>query len=151
MVILIIACILLAAVFLYRESRERYVSAAVLKGLASACFVILGIVCSPGTQIAGRIVCGLVLGCVADVLLNLRWVVKEKGQLVFLIGILVFLSGHILYLAAVAGLSANWPVCLAAGAVLTALLIPFFVYITYLTNGLFRNMRTGMQKAPPFP
>ena len=41
----------------------------------------------------------------------------------FLLGILVFLSGHILYLAAVAGLRANWPVCLAVGAVLTALLM----------------------------
>ena len=89
----------------------------------AVCFVILGILFSPGTLLAKRIVCGLILGCIADVLLNLRYVVGEKGQLVFLLGILVFLSGHILYLAAVAGLSANWPVCLAVGAVLTALLM----------------------------
>ena len=123
MVILIIACLVFAAVFLFQESRERYVPAVVLKGLASVCFVILGILFSPGTLLAKRIVCGLILGCIADVLLNLRYVVGEKGQLVFLLGILVFLSGHILYLAAVAGLSANWPVCLAVGAVLTALLM----------------------------
>ena len=123
MVILIIACLVFAAAFLFQERRERYVPAVVLKGLASVCFVILGILFSPGTLLAKRIVCGLILGCIADVLLNLRYVVGEKGQLVFLLGILVFLSGHILYLAAVAGLSANWPVCLAVGAVLTALLM----------------------------
>ena len=123
MVILIIACLVVAAAFLFQERRERYVPAVVLKGLASVCFVILGILFSPGTLLAKRIVCGLILGCIADVLLNLRYVVGEKGQLVFLLGILVFLSGHILYLAAVAGLRANWPVCLAVGAVLTALLM----------------------------
>ena len=123
MVILIIACLVFAAAFLFQERRERYVPAVVLKGLASVCFVILGILFSPGTLLAKRIVCGLILGCIADVLLNLRYVVGEKGQLVFLLGILVFLSGHILYLAAVAGLRANWPVCLAVGAVLTALLM----------------------------
>lgn len=123
MVILIIACLVFAAAFLFQERRERYVPAVVLKGLASVCFVILGILFSPGTLLAKRIVCGLILGCIADVLLNLRYFVGEKGQLVFLLGILVFLSGHILYLAAVAGLRANWPVCLAVGAVLTALLM----------------------------
>ena len=123
MVILIIACLVFAAAFLFQERRERYVPAVVLKGLASVCFVILGILFSPGTLLAKRIVCGLILGCIADVLLNLRYVVGEKGQLVFLLGILVFLSGHILYLAAVAGLRANRPVCLAVGAVLTALLM----------------------------
>ena len=62
MVILIIACLVFAAAFLFQERRERYVPAVVLKGLASVCFVILGILFSPGTLLAKRIVCGLILG-----------------------------------------------------------------------------------------
>ncbi|MBR4828168.1 MAG: lysoplasmalogenase [Oscillospiraceae bacterium] len=116
-------CIMLAGAFLYIESRKRYVLAVVLKGLASLCFVGIGLLCSPGTHAAKLIVCGLVVGCVADVLLNLRMVFSEKGQLIFLVGILVFLTGHILYLAAVMGMSSSLAVCIAAGAVLTALLM----------------------------
>ena len=43
--------------------------------------------------------------------------------MVFLIGILVFLGGHILYLAAVLPLSANWILCAAVGVIFTALLM----------------------------
>ena len=131
MFICILFCLIFAAMFLYQESREKYVPAAVLKGLASLCFVILGIICSPGSHLAKLIIIGLVLGCIADVLLNLRWVFKEKGQLIFLVGILVFLSGHILYLAAVLPLSANWILCFAIGVVLTAaLMVWIFKQIT---------------------
>ena len=123
MLILILLCLVLAAVFLRQESREKYTAAVVLKGLASLCFVVLGVLCSPGAQLARLVVIGLVLGCIADVLLNLRWVFPKKGQLIFLVGILVFLSGHILYLAAILPLSAQWPVCFAVGVILTALLM----------------------------
>ena len=116
-------CVVLAGAFLHIESRKRYVQAVFLKGLASLCFVGIGLLCSPGTHAAKLIVCGLIFGCVADVLLNLRMVFSEKGQLIFLIGILVFLSGHILYLAAVMGMSSSLAVCIAAGIVLTALLM----------------------------
>lgn len=119
----IIMCIVLAAVFLYRESKGRYVSAAVLKGLASFCFVSIGAMCSPGTHMANLIVLGLVLGCVADVLLNLRMVFEKKGQLIFLVGILVFLSGHIMYLAAVLPLAKNRVWCFVIGIILTTLLM----------------------------
>lgn len=123
MYILIPLCLFLAAVFLRQEGREKYGQAVVLKGLASLCFVLLGLLCSPGTPTARPVVIGLVLGCVADVLLNLRWVFREKGQPIFLLGILVFLSGHILYLAAVLPLSAHPLLCVAAALVLTALLM----------------------------
>ena len=123
MYILIPLCLFLAAVFLRQEGREKYGQAVVLKGLASLCFVLLGLLCSPGTPTARPVVIGLVLGCVADVLLNLRWVFREKGQPIFLLGILVFLSGHILYLAAVLPLYAHPLLCVAAALVLTALLM----------------------------
>ncbi len=121
--ILIVLCAALAAVFLRVESRKKYVPAVVLKGLASLCFVVLGILCSPGTAMAKRIVWGLIVGCVADVLLNLRLVFPKKGQPIFLVGILVFLAGHIVYLAAVWPLASKPLVCVLAGIVLTALLM----------------------------
>ena len=121
--VLIILCAVLAGIFLYQESKKKYVPAVILKGAASLCFVILGVLNSPGTHIAKLIVCGLILGCIADVLLNLRMVFKEKGQLIFLVGLLVFLSGHILYLAAVLPLTANWLICVVIGIILTALLM----------------------------
>ena len=123
MIILIPLCLVLAAVFLYKESKGDYVPAVVLKGLASLCFVVIGLMCSSGTQLEKLVVWGLILGCVADVLLNHRFVFKEKGQLVFLVGILVFLSGHILYLAAILPLCANRVLCFVIGVVLTALLM----------------------------
>jgi uncharacterized membrane protein YhhN len=123
MYVLIPLCLCLAAVFLWQEHRKNYVPAVVLKGLASACFVILGLLTSPGTQTAKLIVAGLILGCIADVLLNFRYVFEKKGQLIFLVGIAVFLSGHILYLAAVMRGAKHWWISLIAGALLTALLM----------------------------
>ena len=87
MYVLIPLCLCLAAVFLWQEHRKNYVPAVVLKGLASGCFVGLGLLLSPGTQTARLIVAGLILGCIADVLLNLRYVFEKKGQLIFLAGI----------------------------------------------------------------
>ena len=123
MYLLIPLCLALAGLFLLRESRKEYVPAVVLKGLASLCFVLLGVLCSPGTHTAKLIVAGLVLGCVADVLLNLRFVFEKKGQPIFLVGILVFLSGHVLYLAAVLPLCSKPLLCCLIGAVLTAALM----------------------------
>lgn len=121
--VLVILCAVLAALFLKKESEEQYVAAVILKGLASLCFVAIGALCSPWTHTATLIVAGLIIGSTADVLLNLRMVFKEKGQPIFLVGILVFLTGHILYLAAVFPLCKNKLLCVIIGIVLTALLM----------------------------
>ena len=123
MYILIPLCICFLALCLYNEKQKKHVSATVFKGLASLSFVILGLLCSPGGRTASLITAGLILGMIADILLNLRFVFKEKGQLVFLVGILVFLSGHILYLAAVLPLIQHRPAAVIAGAAVTAVLI----------------------------
>ena len=123
MFFLIPLCLIIAGIFIWQEKKENYVAADILKGLASLCFVLLGMRCSPGTHTAKLIVAGLVLGCIADVLLNLRFVLKEKGQSVFLVGILVFLAGHVLYLAAVLPMAKNRIICVVLGIVLTALLM----------------------------
>ncbi len=120
---LIPLCLCLAGIFLWKESRKEYVPAVILKGLASLCFVALGFLVAGSSREAGLITTGLVLGCVADVLLNLRMVFPEKGQPIFLIGILVFLAGHVIYLIAVTGMAAQPWICVAAGVVLTALLM----------------------------
>jgi len=121
--VLLILCAVLARFFLVAESREEYVKAVILKGLASLCFVAIGLMCSPGNHVAGMIVAGLIIGSIADVLLNLRMVFEEKGQLIFLVGILVFLTGHIMYLAAVLPLCPYKLACIIIGLVLTALLM----------------------------
>ena len=121
MAFLIPACLIVAGIFIWQEKKENYVAADILKGIASLCFVLLGILCSLGTHTAKLIVAGLVLGCVADVLLNLRFVLN--GQMVFLIGILVFLAGHIAYLAAVFPMAKNRLICVVLGVLLTALLM----------------------------
>lgn len=121
--VLIILCAVLACAFLRQESRERYVPAVILKGLASLCFVVIGLMNNPGTHMTALIVAGLIIGCVADVLLNLRMVFEEKGQPIFLVGILVFLTGHIMYLAAVLPLASTPVLCVAAGVILTTLLM----------------------------
>ena len=123
MMFLIPLCLVIAGVFLYEEYKQKYVAAVVLKGLASLCFVILGVSLSPGTHTANLIVTGLIIGCVADVLLNLRMVFPKIGQKIFLVGILVFLSGHILYLAAILPMCGHVAAALIAGVILTTLLM----------------------------
>ena len=123
MTITSILCLCLAALFMWTEKKENYMGAVILKGLASLCFVFVGVMAGNGGQLAKLIVTGLLLGCVADVLLNLRWVFPKKGQLIFLVGILVFLGGHVVYLAAVLPMADNWAVCVVVGVVLTALLM----------------------------
>ena len=60
--ILIPICLVVACLFLMQEKKENYVTAVCLKGLASLCFVLLGVLSSPGTPIARLIVIGLILG-----------------------------------------------------------------------------------------
>ena len=129
MTITSILCLCLAALFMWTEKKENYMGAVILKGLASLCFVLVGVMAGNGGQLAKLIVTGLLLGCIADVLLNLRWVFPKKGQLLFLVGILVFLGGHVVYLAAVLPMADNWAVCVVVGVVLTALLMKWIFSI----------------------
>ena len=123
MAIISILCLCLAALFMWTEKKENYVGAVILKGLASLCFVFVGVMAGNGGQLAKLVITGLALGCVADVLLNLRWVFPKKGQIIFLVGILVFLSGHVVYLAAVLPMTKNRIICVIVGIVLTAILM----------------------------
>ena len=131
MYILIPACLIIAALFIFQEHRENYTAAVILKGLASLCFVVLGFMISEDSSVSRTILIGLCLGAVADVLLNLRYVFAAKGKLIFLVGILVFLSGHIAYLIAVMPMNTQPWLCIIAGIVITALLMKWlFTKIT---------------------
>ena len=123
MIFLIAACCILTGAFLYQETKGRYVPAVILKGMASLCFVIIGTLGSPGTHAAKLIVWGLIIDAVGDILHGLRKVFKEKEQVLFLVGTLFFLAGHILYLIAVFPLSGNRLVCSVIGVILTGFLL----------------------------
>ena len=123
MIILYVLCRIFVLTFLRQEEKEKYVNAVIFKGLASLCFVILGFINSNNSSLARLIVIGLIFGFVADILLNLRHVFKEKGKLIFLVGILVFLIGHIIYLIAIFPLTNNPILCVGISIVLTALLM----------------------------
>jgi len=117
-----ILCAILAAAFIYVEHKEKYVPAVILKGLASLMFVLLGITTSKlcsDVYFAKWIMIGLVLGCIADILLNLRFVFEKAGQKIFLVGILVFLAGHVMYLIALIPSADKIWIWLAIGVVAT--------------------------------
>lgn len=122
----IILCLIIMSVFIYYEKKEKFVIAVILKGLASLMFVLLGYECSKvigNTEFHKLVKIGLILGLIADILLNLRFVFKAKGKIAFLVGILVFLSGHILYLCALIPTVNNVILPLVIGIVLTAIII----------------------------
>lgn len=123
---LIALCLAIMMLFIYFEKKEKYVLAVILKGLASLTFVILGFYCSKqsgNNDFSKTVKIGLILGLIADILLNLRFVFKQKGKIVFLVGILVFLSGHIFYLCALMPTIGNVIIPVIIGVVLTTIIL----------------------------
>ena len=122
-----LACLVVAAAFIYVEKIEKYLAADVVKGMASVLFVVVGILSAgiaKDAAYARIIVVGLIVGAVADVLLNLRYVFEgENGQRVFLVGIVVFLIGHIVYLVAIAPRCPALIPAVVIGALLAAALL----------------------------
>lgn len=119
-------CLAIMSIFIYYEHKEKYVLAVVLKGLASCCFVALGILSNIQTldmEFAKLVKIGLFLGLIADILLNLRFVFKKNGKIVFLVGILVFLAGHIMYLCALLPKCSNKLLAILIGIVLSAIIL----------------------------
>lgn len=123
---LVLACLVVMSIYIYTEKLEKWVPAVILKGCASLLFVLLGFECSKvyiSNDFCKLVRIGLILGFIADILLNLRFVFKSKGKIVFLVGILVFLSGHILYLCALIPTVNNVLIPLIVGVALTAIII----------------------------
>lgn len=120
-------CLGLAAVFIAVEKLGYYLVADVIKGVASAFFVLLGFLGALKgiePELARMVLLGLLLGAVADVLLNLRYVYEgTKAQIAFLSGIVVFLAGHVAYLMACLKYCPSVPAAVIIGLVLTAMLM----------------------------
>ncbi len=115
-------------IFIRAEYAGRMGKAVVFKGLASLFFVILGIIgyTANPTHFGRLILIGLVLGMVGDIFLNLRNLYEGgKSLKVFAVGILAFLGGHFLYIAALIGENSKIVLpALIAAAVISLLSIP---------------------------
>ncbi len=112
--------------FILVENKKKYVPAVILKSSAALVFIIIGVLSmqlAVNQTFAWLVVIGLLLGGIGDVLLNLRFVFEKSGQKIFLMGIAAFLSGHIMYLAALIQLSTNLLVSLICGVVAAVLLL----------------------------
>lgn len=115
-------CFFCAALFIITDRREHHTAAAVLKGIASACFVIPGIFSSDGSYTSFLIVSGLILGAAADVVLHMRYVDPKRKKFWFMAGIFLFLSGHIAYIAAVFPYCSHPVICILSALFCTVLL-----------------------------
>ena len=101
-IVLIILGFILQGMFIVAEHAEKYLVADILKGAASLMFVLVGYnaFLSVNNAFNKQILIGLIFGLIGDVLLNLRFVFPKSGQKIFLVGIMAFLIGHIMYLVA---------------------------------------------------
>ncbi len=118
--------LLIQIVFIAAEHMKKYLPAVILKGTASAVFILFGILSSVNcnrSDFAGWIIAGLILGGIGDVCLNLRFVLKDS-QKIFLAGVASFLLGHIMYLIALIPHAGNTlAYALIIGIVLSFLLL----------------------------
>lgn len=129
-IILVLAVIgiILQGIFITVEHKEKYIAADILKGCAAFMFVAIGFmnyINVTNDSFGRKILIGLIFGMIGDILLNLRFVLKENGQKVFLMGILAFLIGHILYLAALVPFTSALVIDIVIGAILAAALLTY--------------------------
>ncbi len=114
--------------FIATEYAKKMLKATVLKGCASAFFVLLGVMCylEKASSFGTLVLVGLALGLLGDIFLNMRNLFEGgKSMKIFALGILFFLSGHFLYIAALISLdSAIVLLALGITAVLSILAIP---------------------------
>ncbi len=141
LVILALAGILVDIAFIRSELSGRLLAATILKGAASAFFVAFGAVCfgAKATDFGRLILIGLVLGMAGDILLNLRNQVSGGGAMkVFALGVLAFLAGHILYIAALIGACPGMLVFAGIATVVISVLAipPLMKRITAPSKGL---------------
>lgn len=142
--IITILGVLVQALFIHAEYQKRYTKAVILKGFASAMFCTIGLLALNVCQnlpFAKLICIGLGFGALGDILLNLRFVFPKKGQLIFLVGIVAFLTGHVLYLAALIPLSSSLLISLAAGVLAGAALLSW-IFKTTASKPAFRVFGT---------
>jgi len=139
--LLILLDLVLQALFIKVEHEEKYLLADILKGSASLIFVLIGYQAFLVTNNAFNrlFLYGLIFGMIGDILLNLRYVFPKHGQKIFLVGILAFLIGHILYLLALIPQARHvwiW-YCIAIGA-LAAICLLIYIFRTMEVKPAFK-------------
>lgn len=130
--ILALAGAVLQGTFIAVEHKGKFISAVILKGLAALCFVIIGFLGAsqnlPDPAFGNLIAAGLLFGFLGDVCLGLRFVLKKAGQKIFLLGILMFFIGHILYLLALIPYASHLLLCIILGAIVAAAFLVYFFF-----------------------
>ena len=121
-----IPMIVTVALFLEAERRKKWVMAVLMKGLSSLLFVLVGVMgylATPDPWFARLVLIGLICGMVGDILLNLRYLSAQYGQKIFILGILIFLAGHVMYLIALCSYSENVWIAAVLGIIATAVIL----------------------------
>lgn len=125
-----ILCFVFQLIFLIVEYRKQFKLSLLFKGLASLCFVLLGIYCiqsSQNTVFSSLILTGLILDAAADVVFNIRFAFPSAEHKSFYAGTALFFAGHILYLIALFSSCSNVVISLTCGVIIA--------YVTlYLMN-----------------
>ena len=139
--LLVIAGIILQALFISVEHNGKLVLADILKGSAAFMFVLIGynaylVTNNPFNK---QLLLGLFFGMVGDILLNLRYIFPEKGQKIFIAGIVAFLIGHIMYLVAlIPQAHYDWlKYCVIIGIIVAALLL-LYIFKTMEVKTVFK-------------
>ena len=131
-----ILCELFMGIYEGMEIKEKYLPAVIFKGTASLFFVIIGLMCSSGGRTAKLVILGLVLGFVADILLNLQYLLAKNVKLAFALGSIVFLAGHIAYFAAIYPLVSNHALFLVLGLAVAVVLEIILFKLTTVDKGM---------------
>lgn len=114
--------------FIYAEYHKKWKIAVILKGIAASFFVVIGIWCASRhfcTIYDKLIILGLIFGLIGDVCLNLRHVINNKSDKIFLSGIVAFLLGHIMYLIAVTTNAKHIFIDIIMGLIISTLLLTY--------------------------
>lgn len=109
--------------FIFSQKTKKHSLSALLKCLASLCFVALGfltLLSSSGGIFPVLIFSGLLISMIGDTLLGLRYVFAKSRIMLFLFGMVFILGAHALYLTAIAPLSSHHIVYIVAGILASA-------------------------------
>lgn len=130
--------IVLQLSFTISDYHKKYVKAVILKGLAASTFVLtafLGWFLYNHGSFGLLVFVGSLFGMAGDIILNLRFIFKDKETKLFVIGATSFLIGHIFYIAALAPKVVNLVPCIVIILILVAAWSLYFFKTTDPAGG----------------
>jgi len=133
--IILCTCMLLYMLFYYKINIAVIF---ILKVITSACFVLLGFLAylkSLSSTYHILILLGLVFGFLGDFVLGLRRLIPKKEKVFFIMGMLLFFIGNILYISSFLTLSKNqWYLYFIFTVILTSTLIVIINKVCIINN-----------------